>query len=61
MPPETPDSGPFSEQRLIIVLGRRRRAINHTNVFILTLTGTFDPLQPARLETLRRLNLIGLC
>lgn len=42
--PETPDSGPVAEQRLIIVLRRRRRTINHTDVFLLSLTGTFDPL-----------------
>lgn len=42
--PGTPDSGPFTEQRLIIVLRRRRRTINHTSVFVLSLAGTFDPL-----------------
>lgn len=30
---ETPDSGPFTEQRLIIVLRRQRLAVNHTSVF----------------------------
>lgn len=41
--PETPDSGPFTEQRLIIVLRRRRLTINHTNAFVLVRSLQSDP------------------